>query len=691
MIRCRVRSCILSATVLVAAPGGVQAGAFHFPTWDERFEADGAGPETVAVADVTGDGRNDVLVATGNFYDSEADATKGSKVFVYVQLRDGTLADPILTPHGIEAMGGNLRLQAGDLDRDGMTDIAISHSGGVTIGIARGDGRFDFSRVSVPGSAGLQGFAIADLDGDRNLDLVRQVDSYGTTILFGNGDGGIRERRTLDVDAEWHQMLRIGDVTGDGMLDLVMSNSRELRVHPGLGNGEFHTPRVHPYHVDEPRGYWGLAIADTNSDGRRDILTTTASSGASRGLYVFEQRSDGTLTVPPRDVPTYAMPEVTLAADLDHNGYEDILVLHGGWYALGYYMQDHSGLAAEQHVWVPYATHYNPHGMATGDVNGDGCTDVAITDYNNALQILHGRNCYEPWTIATDDPHDFDGDGMSDIVWRNDATGQNVMWRSGNSAARVALRGVADAAWRIVGAGDFDGDGRSDLFWRHAETGTNSIWGGADPGSSVAVSRVGDIDWQVVGIGDLDGNGQDDLVWRHRHTGASTIWGGGSPRAARPMTSVTDIDWQIAGVADFDGDGLDDVLWRHRADGRNVIWRAGDIRDSQAMPTVADPAWQVTDVADLDGDGRSDLLWRHAFDGRVESWPSANHAAAAPLSPLSDLSWKVAGAADYSGDGRADVLWRNLRTGANVVWRGGDSNRRTYATRVESLKWTAAR
>src|SRR5260221_262655 len=75
-------------------------------------------------------------------------------------------------------------------------------------------------------------------------------------------------------------------------------------------------------------------------------------------------------------------------------------------------------------------------------------------------------------------PMDFDGDCMSDIVWRNIATGENYIWLM--NGLTIASQGnvttVTDPAWQIQGMGDFDGDGRADILWRHALTGENYIW-----------------------------------------------------------------------------------------------------------------------------------------------------------------------------------------------------------------------
>jgi hypothetical protein len=52
-----------------------------------------------------------------------------------------------------------------------------------------------------------------------------------------------------------------------------------------------------------------------------------------------------------------------------------------------------AGMNPEQLYPIPYASHYSATGLALGDINGDGCTDAVIADYNNGLVILYGHDC----------------------------------------------------------------------------------------------------------------------------------------------------------------------------------------------------------------------------------------------------------------------------------------------------------
>ncbi len=67
---------------------------------------------------------------------------------------------------------------------------------------------------------------------------------------------------------------------------------------------------------------------------------------------------------------------------------------------------------------------------------------------------------------------------------------------------------------------DFDGDGKSDVLWRNTETGGNNYWSGIDHTQVAFLARVLDHNSKVVGLGDFDGDGKSDILWRNTSTGA---------------------------------------------------------------------------------------------------------------------------------------------------------------------------
>jgi len=169
---------------------------------------------------------------------------------------------------------------------------------------------------------------------------------------------------------------------------------------------------------------------------------------------------------------------------------------------------------------------------ATGDFNGDGVSDLVWRNSagqyvlwvmepagGSSMQRLLGGG--GGWSLEA--TGDYDGDGKTDLVWRNSGNGVNVMWlMDGATATRQTVVG-GDHTWRLVATDerfDINGDGRTDLVWRNASNGANVLW--MMHGATTLGSRLlgGDHTWQITGAGDFDGDGQGDLLWRNSVNGA---------------------------------------------------------------------------------------------------------------------------------------------------------------------------
>jgi len=277
---------------------------------------------------------------------------------------------------------------------------------------------------------------------------------------------------------------------------------------------------------------------------------------------------------------------------------------------------------------------------------------------------------------------DFNADGFSDILWRNATTGQNYLYPMAGInilSPEGYFRTVADPNWKIVGTGDFDGDGRTDILWRNTSTGQNYIYfmDGISIVGEGYIRTISDPNWQVAGIGDFDGDGKDDILWRNRVTGENYLYpmvGTSIKPSEGNLRAVADPAWQVAGVGDFDGDGKADILWRNNTTGANYIYPMDGtaIKSSEGyVRTVADMAWQVKGVGDFDGDGKADILWRNTATGENYLYPmdgTTIKPTEAYIRTVVNLAWDIAAVADYDGDGRPDILWRNSSTGENYIY-----------------------
>lgn len=361
-----------------AAPFGF-APPVTTPTYGEA--------ESVAIGDVSGDGRDDLVVVTNAYFAN----TWSNHVLIYPQQADGTLAQPYAVQY--TTTYGNARgLVLADIDADGVLDIVAGYGGGLAL--LRRDGTGGFSLRNVVTNRG--GDVLASLDVDRNgvADIVGLSHSGPATIYYSDGFGGIANQQTLATQVGGFNDLETGDLNGDGVDDLAVMSGQmyaipNLTVHRHDGAAGWLAPQS--YFVGTSESTSGLAVGDFNDDGRDDAVLSRARNSPT-WLWHYRQDANGQLQVMP-NIASYQIPDTIEAVDLDRDGRDDLAVLHSGWLRFGFYLQDASGLGSEQLVTIPYQSHYNQQGLAFGDLNGDGCTDAAIAFNSTGVVTLSGHDC----------------------------------------------------------------------------------------------------------------------------------------------------------------------------------------------------------------------------------------------------------------------------------------------------------
>jgi alpha-tubulin suppressor-like RCC1 family protein len=311
---------------------------------------------------------------------------------------------------------------------------------------------------------------------------------------------------------------------------------------------------------------------------------------------------------------------------------------------------------------------------------------------NNAMQLGDGTTTdrLTPVSVlfrSALNTADFNGDGFSDILWRNITTGANTIWKSANPTLPQTMTSVTDQAWEIVGTGDFNADGVADILWHNTHTGASVIWKSAKAPTTQAVSRVTNLDWQIVGVGDFDGDGYADILWRDVGTGANIIWRSGNATTTQAVTRVTDVNWHVVAVGDFNSDGRSDIFWRNTNTGANAIWYSGRSTTTQSVMGVTDLNWGVAGVGDFDGDGAADVLWHNQSTGASVIWKSGNSSTQQAVTRITDLQWTIVATGDYNGDGKSDLLWRHSGSGANAIWLSAHSATPQSVRTVADSSW----
>ena len=142
----------------------------------------------------------------------------------------------------------------------------------------------------------------------------------------------------------------------------------------------------------------GVGVGDVTGDGRNDVVVSYGGNRPGSSIGVFAQTASGTLA-PLVSYPSYDIPEPVEVADVNGDGRADVVTLHGGWNEAGVYLQQANGtLGAESLYAIPYASHYDPHGLALGDIDGNGSNDIAFADYNHGLIVLRNGAAGTPAT-----------------------------------------------------------------------------------------------------------------------------------------------------------------------------------------------------------------------------------------------------------------------------------------------------
>jgi hypothetical protein len=242
---------------------------------------------------------------------------------------------------------------------------------------------------------------------------------------------------------------------------------------------------------------------------------------------------------------------------------------------------------------------------------GAGSADAGI----NALWLMNGATLsgISPLPPISDlnwrfqATGDFNGDGSSDYILRNFASGDTVAWLMDSNNNLQGITVIAntppDPNWRVSGAGDFDGDGKTDLLWSNETAGLNAIWymdGTNFRSLALAPSVSGDPTWKVAAVGDFNQDGKPDLVWRNQSSGSNTIWlmDNNTILNNQGFSAIPDTNWQINGVGDFNGDGKSDLAIRNYSSGQNIVWLMDGTAFQQILflGPVPDPNWVLSGV-----------------------------------------------------------------------------------------------
>jgi uncharacterized protein (TIGR03437 family) len=575
------------------------------------FSLDGFLYGSMAVADLNGDGKPDVIVGTGAQPGKQS--SSGAGLVIALNKGDGTFVTSTLpTPDE-----GPAAIAIADLNGDGKNDLVYLTSpvttnvpalNEVVVALGRGDGTFS-PRTVIPvniastpapfGNIGTSGaIAIWDMNGDGIPDIV----TNGISILLGDGKGGFPTRKDFLNTAG--ESVILTDFDGDGKLDVVIGTGNPLVLN-ALG---FIEGTLTVFLGD---GAGGLAAAPI----------------APSPIPITENAS-------PFYFPYGTVQDAALASgDFNHDGIADLALVTAFQY-LTVFLGNASGMLVPMFSYDFSAVDQaaSPTSVAVGDFNGDGILDLAVTVARSTIArpvapasilVFLGKGdgtfltpvssnspVVSIWSLVTGD---FNKDGKADVAAINSsgslAPDQVVVFLGqGDGTFAPAQTYPAGVQAAALAVGDFNQDGAADISIAN-QAGVSLLFGNADgtmaPGISIPFSGVSPV---VLVAADLNGDGKLDLV-----AGDAVLLGHGDGTFAAPLVLPNGTGPSLT-VGDINGDGIPDII---SSDGI-VLIGLGDGTFTYQLTNLGDGIFtsQLDNdfaeygplvAADFNGDGKLDV------------------------------------------------------------------------------------
>jgi VCBS repeat protein/List-Bact-rpt repeat protein len=377
------------------------------------FYATGHAPGAVAIADVNGDGKQDLVVANGGayFFRDPPDNT----ISVLMGNGDGTFQPHVDYPTGAFP----LAVTAADLNGDGKADVVTANANDNTISvfINRGNGtyapRVDYSTANGPWS-----LAIGDFNGDGKADVAVAAPGSGVvSVLINNGNGTFRSK--VDYATAYGPVsIAAGDFNGDGKLDLATTNcdcppgGGNVSILLGNGDGTFR-PHVE---YDTAGSSWALAVGDFNGDKKDDIAVAYGGPTCDRfgnctsdsGVGVLIGHGDGTFE-PVIKYPGGAGSGAT-GGDFNGDGKLDLAVADGDFAyssvaygsSVSIFWGNGDGTLRPN---LDFAVGFGSYSLAAGDLNGDHKPDLAVVAENSAgVSVLLNTATVPQFVVSATSP-----------------------------------------------------------------------------------------------------------------------------------------------------------------------------------------------------------------------------------------------------------------------------------------------
>ena len=508
-------------------------------------------PRAIAVADVTGDGWRDIILAgTG----------RGSVTVIPSHgVEDGDAGQRYRPARDYVLGGGPFDVAVGDLNRDGRLDIAVANADSDTIDLLFNQGAGNFATpVTLPFPGNPRGIALGDFNRDGTLDIAATTfATAGFDVLFGAGDGTFPTRRAFGAPVN-PQGMAVADFNRDGWNDVaVASASGVIRVYEMFATGAV-IRDINP----SGNGWNVIAASDLDGDSRVDLAV--ASTGSSL-VHLLYNRASGWAASPAINVGP--SPRGIAIADLNQDGKPEVVTAGRAASTFTVITRAADGTTST----ADFSSGTGSRAVALGDFENDGRIGVATAnEFGRSFTVNRNATDFGPapafafdavdnagWFGTITGVADFNENGIFDLV------ADNRVVIDGTASQRIdPLNGFIRAARAV----DVNSDGHQDVL----ASGNQVVIpffgdgrGGFTRGPATAMT-LRDFGFTPA---DMNRDGRVDLVVRvtePRTSAAIEVWlGRGDGSFTRANTRPVSTDTGGAIIADLDRDARLDAAFSY--------------------------------------------------------------------------------------------------------------------------------